>query len=136
MIAWGQVPAFFFKFSRQSLPVTRIKTAPSHRLSGDELGLDAPVGAVCDVCGAIASNHPYKADWCSAESLRRMAEWARAGQTDEAVFPPFVKCLGIYSVGMLVRLQSGRLGVVAEQPCGKSLLLPKIKGFSRPRARA
>jgi HD-GYP domain-containing protein (c-di-GMP phosphodiesterase class II) len=136
LIAWGQVPAFFLKFSRQPLPVTRIKTAPNHRLSGDELGLDARMGAVCDVCGAITSNHPYKAGWYPVDSLRRMAEWARAGQFDEAVFTPFVQCLGIYPVGMLVRLQSGRLGVVAQQPCSKSLLLPKIKGFSPPRARA
>jgi putative nucleotidyltransferase with HDIG domain len=107
-----------------------------HRLSGDALGLYARMGAVCDVYDAITSNRPYKAGWCPAESLRRMAEWARAGQFDEAVFAAFVKCLGIYPVGTLVRLQSGRLGVVAEQPCGKSLLMPKIKVFFSTRARA
>jgi putative nucleotidyltransferase with HDIG domain len=106
-----------------------------HRLSGDDLGLYARMGAVCDVYDAITSNRPYKAGWCPADSLRRMAEWARAGQFDEAVFAAFVKCLGIYPVGTLVRLQSGRLGVVAEQPCGKSLLLPKIKVFFSIRAR-
>jgi putative nucleotidyltransferase with HDIG domain len=107
-----------------------------HRLSGDDLGLYARMGAVCDVYDAITSNRPYKAGWCPADALRRMAEWARAGQFDEAVFAAFVKCLGIYPVGTLVRLQSGRLGVVAEQPCGKSLLLPKIKVFFSTRARA
>ena len=107
-----------------------------HRLSGADLGLYARMGAVCDVYDAITSNRPYKAGWCPAESLRRMAEWGRAGQFDETVFAAFVKCLGIYPVGTLVRLQSGRLGVVLEQPCGKSLLMPKVKIFFSTRSRS
>ena len=107
-----------------------------HRLSGEALGLYARMGAVCDVYDAITSNRPYRAGWCPAESLRRMAEWSRSGQFDETVFAAFVKCLGIYPVGTLVRLQSGRLGVVIEQRCGKSLLMPKVKIFFSTRSRS
>jgi hypothetical protein len=62
-----------------------------------------------------------------------MAKWARVGQFNERVFAGFVECLGIYPVNTLVGLQSGRLGVFAEPPCGKSLLLPRIKMFYSPR---
>ena len=58
-----------------------------------------------------------------------MAEWSCGGHFDEKVFAAFVKCLGIYPVGTLVRLKSGRLAVVAEQPLQGSLLLPKVKVF-------
>lgn len=96
-------------------------------LKGDEISLFAKMGAVCDVYDAITSNRPYKSGWDPAESLRKMAEWA-TGHFDPQVFQAFVKSMGIYPVGSLVRLTSGRIGVVIEQT-GKSLTTPNIKVF-------
>ena len=87
----------------------------------------AKMGAVCDVYDAVTSNRPYKAGWDPAESLRRMAEWAK-GHFDIQVFQAFVKSLGIYPIGSLVQLSSGRLGVVVDQT-GKSLTTPCVKVF-------
>ncbi len=101
-------------------------------LKDNEISLYAKMGAVCDVYDAITSNRPYKAGWDPAESLRRMAEWAN-GHFDPTVFQAFVKSLGIYPIGSLVRLSSGRLGLVVEQS-PKSLLTPRIKVFFSTRS--
>lgn len=99
-----------------------------NRLTGEQISLYAKMGAVCDVYDAITSNRPYKQGWCPAESLGKMSEWSK-GHFDPAIFQAFIKSIGIYPVGTLVRLHSGRLGVVVEQQIGKSLLLPKVRVF-------
>jgi putative nucleotidyltransferase with HDIG domain len=81
-------------------------------LAGDAISLFARMGAVCDVYDAVTSNRPYKAGWDPAESIARMASWQ--GHFDTPVFAAFVKSLGIYPVGSLVRLKSQRLAVVVE----------------------
>ena len=101
-------------------------------LKDAEISLYAKMGAVCDVYDAITSNRPYKQGWDPAESLRRMAEWAK-GHFDMRVFQAFVKSLGIYPIGSLVQLSSGRLGVVMDQS-GKSLTTPKVKVFFSTRS--
>ncbi|ODU10327.1 MAG: hypothetical protein ABS91_03000 [Thiobacillus sp. SCN 64-35] len=85
------------------------------------------MGAVCDVYDAITSNRPYKRGWDPAESIRKMTEWSK-GHFDQRVFQAFIKSIGIYPIGSLVRLSSGRLAVVIELS-EKSLLAPRVRVF-------
>jgi putative nucleotidyltransferase with HDIG domain len=91
-----------------------------HRLDGEAISRVARMGAICDVYDAITSDRPYKRGWEPAEAIRRMAEW-QEGHFDRAIFHAFVKLIGIYPTGTVVRLASDRLAVVLSQSGGSSL---------------
>jgi HD-GYP domain-containing protein (c-di-GMP phosphodiesterase class II) len=97
------------------------------RLAGETISTFARMAAVCDVYDATTSNRPYKDAWPPAYSLRKMAEWSHS-QYDTRIFHAFVRTIGIYPIGTLVRLKSGYLGVVVDQS-DTALLTPRVKVF-------
>lgn len=96
------------------------------RLAGDRIGLLARMAAVCDVYDAVTSRRPYHAPWDPAEAMSHLAH--TKGQFDSQVFQNFVRSVGVYPHGSLVRLRSDRLAVVRGPSTG-GLLAPRVAVF-------
>jgi HD-GYP domain-containing protein (c-di-GMP phosphodiesterase class II) len=101
------------------------------KLPSDKITQFARMGAICDVYDAVTSNRPYKAGWDPAHSLTQMASWQ--GHFDRDMFKSFIRCIGIYPTGSLVRMKSGKLAVVMEQNAS-ALTKPKVKLFFSTRS--
>jgi putative nucleotidyltransferase with HDIG domain len=79
-------------------------------LMGDRLSLFARMSALCDVYDAVTSDRSYKPSWTPPEAVASMREWT--GHFDPEMLEIFVRSVGIYPVGALVRLKSGPVAVV------------------------
>jgi len=101
-------------------------TGYPHGLRGSEISIHARMGAICDVYDAVTSARVYKDAWQPADSLARMYSWK--GHFDEAVLEAFIKSLGIYPIGSLVRLSSGQLAVVVDQR-EEDAMRPLVRSF-------
>ena len=93
--------------------------------SGPALSQEARIAAICDVYDAITSNRPHREAWTPPESLATMFAWS--GHFDETLLSHFVRSVGIYPVGSLVRLASDHLGVVLSQ--NDDLTKPVVRVF-------
>lgn len=87
----------------------------------------ARMAAIVDVYDAITSDRPYHKGIAPTEALRKMLEWCN-GHFDETLLRQFIRCVGIYPTGTLVRLDNGWLAVVTEQNT-RDLLKPALRAF-------
>jgi hypothetical protein len=92
------------------------------------------MAAIVDVYDAITADRVYHKGIAAAEALRKIYEWSRH-HFNPVFAQEFMRCVGIYPVGTLVLLESGRLGVVVEQH-ESSLLTPQVNVFFNTASRS
>lgn len=93
-------------------------------LRGEAISLYGRMGAIVDVYDAITSDRVYHKGMPATAALGRLLEWSNQ-HFDPALVKAFVKSLGIYPTGSLVRMNSGRLAVVVEQN-PENMMSPRV----------
>lgn len=124
-------------------PVTMAVAAQHHerydgsgypnRLVGEKISLHGQMAGIVDVYDALTSDSCYHKAISPTEALRRIFEMSPREFKPDLV-QAFVRAVGVYPVGTLVRLDNGMLGVVAEQHAG-DLLRPVVNVFFDTRER-
>jgi putative nucleotidyltransferase with HDIG domain len=93
-------------------------------IAGDAISQIGRMTAVVDVYDALTSNRVYHQGMEPTEVLKKLLEWSGT-HLDGNLVQQFIRALGIYPVGSLVRLSGGRLAVVVEQ--SEDLLRPVVR---------
>ncbi|MDR1840725.1 MAG: HD-GYP domain-containing protein [Holophagales bacterium] len=94
-------------------------------LSRDSISQFGQMASIVDVYDAITSTRVYHTGIEPASALKRMFEWS-GRHFNETLVQKFIKAIGIYPVGSLVRLESGRLAIVLRQG-QKNMLQPFVR---------
>lgn len=96
-----------------------------HGLSGEGISLAGRMASIVNTYDTITSTKRYREKGNPADAVRQL--YALCGKEfDPQLVQAFVRSIGIYPVGTLVRLASGRLAVVIEVS-ERSLLQPRVR---------
>jgi HD-GYP domain-containing protein (c-di-GMP phosphodiesterase class II) len=68
--------------------------------------------AICDVFDALTANRVYKDGYSAIKAFNILQKLAANNQLDIELVNLFIKCMGVYPVGTLVKLESNQLAIV------------------------
>ena len=82
------------------------------------------MAAICDVYDAMTSHRPYRRGMSPVNAITEMA--AMQGHFDQDLLFRFMRSIGVFPAGKLMRLRSNRLAIV----------MPTLRQDCRPTVRA
>jgi HD-GYP domain-containing protein (c-di-GMP phosphodiesterase class II) len=94
-------------------------------LEGRQTSEFGQAAAIADVYDAMTSKRCYQRKYEPTEVLKKLFEWSE-NQYNKNLVQHFIRNVGIYPIGVLVRMQSGLLGVVLNHG-EKNLLHPVVR---------
>lgn len=122
---------------RDEIPENVLKIAGEHHerfdgsgyprgLKGDAISRIGQMSSIVDVYDAITSDRCYHDGMQPAQALRKIYEWSEF-HFNRPLVESFIKCIGIYPMGTVVKMESGHLAVVIRGGGEQNALRPMVR---------
>ena len=95
-------------------------------LKGTAISLLGRMAAICDCYDELANDDNSTTSGDPAAAIAQMQ--AMQGAFDTTLLDSFIEAMGIYPIGAVVQLRSGRLAMVVDQ-CPSDIARPKVRAF-------
>ena len=82
-------------------------------LKGEDVSKYGRMMAIVDSYGAMTSDRCYKNSIPPVKAFKTLIQES-ATAYDEELVEKFIQCLGVYPVGTLVQLNSGKIGLISD----------------------
>jgi len=93
---------------------------------GDDIPQVAQMLCIVDIYDALTSKKVQKSGIKMTQGLKMLFEVASRGMLNPALVQTFIRCIGLYPIGTVVRLSNDKAGVVIRQN-PESLLKPVVR---------
>lgn len=81
--------------------------------SGDQINTYGRIAAIIDSYDAMTSERPYRISMTPTAALKKLLSDS-TGKYDQSLVQQFIRCIGVHPVGSLVKLRSGKLGIIVK----------------------
>ncbi|HEY8094633.1 MAG TPA: HD-GYP domain-containing protein [Methylobacter sp.] len=95
------------------------------KLKNLEMSIYGQMASIVDVYDAITADRCYHKGMEPTVAIRKMFEWSKF-HFNPKLLHTFIRTVGIYPVGTLVMLESGKIGIVIEQ-CETDMTRPQVR---------
>lgn len=97
-------------------------------LREDQIDRYSRMITICDIFDALTADRVYKDGMAQIKAFAILRQLAQRGELDAVLVDQFIKCLGVYPVGSLVKLDSEKLAIV-EKVNKDNPIKPVVKVF-------
>ncbi|MCC2604434.1 HD-GYP domain-containing protein [Planctobacterium marinum] len=101
-------------------------------ISGDKISLYSRMLAIVDTYDAMISERPYKKPILAANALKLLLKYSES-KYDRELVCKFIKCIGVYPIGSLVKLKSEKIAVITDLN-NDMVFRPKVTAFYSTRS--
>lgn len=98
----------------------------SQGVKGEKVPMAVRMLSIADIFDAMTTMRAYSGGMNLSAANRKLLEMGTLKLVDEILVQRFIRCIGIYPVGTIVRLSSGKMGIVVKQNAD-NLLTPVVK---------
>ncbi len=99
-----------------------------NQLDKDQISSYGRMIAICDIFDALTTDRVYKEGYPHIKAFNILLKLANDEHLDGELVNKFIKCLGVYSVGSLVELNSNKLAIVQGRN-QENPVSPRVRSF-------